>query len=115
LYHKARSRAIHFVPSFRGLRAFTEREIGINNRESGQRISVAQRANVEREQITRGQESESVRANRVSYEGQMKAINIQHQAASQAARLHALSSIITSVGSTVASQAQGAFTQFNRM
>lgn len=42
------------------------------------------------------------------------AIGIQHEAASKAARLHALSSVVSSVGSTVASQTQSAFTQFNR-
>ncbi len=108
-------------------RTFTGAEVSINNQEFGLRTGVARRADSERQQITARQSQEQFKANQVTYEGQMGnpnaaagtperlgAVGIQHEAASQAARLHALSSIVTSVGSTVASQAQGALTTFNR-
>lgn len=113
--------------TIRAGQVYTNREISIASHEAGARSQIARVAGGQREQAARGLYRGSVEANTITYQGQagnpratagtpenMGAIEIRRKAAVEAAQQRAMASVLNSLGSTIASQVNGVFTQFNR-
>lgn len=108
-------------------RAYTSREIEIGSRDAHVREGIAVTAGGQRESAARHLYRETRAANEITYRGQagnpnaqpgtpeyQGAIEIRRVAAVEAARLNAMAQVVSGLGSTIASQTQSVFQQFNR-
>jgi murein DD-endopeptidase MepM/ murein hydrolase activator NlpD len=82
--------------------------------ETGEKTRIAYAAHGGRMQAAGIEHRGSVQSAGIRLDSTTAAIGIRHEAAMKQANLRALSTLVTSVGSTVANQMQGAMQQYNR-